>query len=253
MEPITLGLLLAGLAASSAAAVYTNSQNIKYASDANDTQIALANTAHQREVRDLQAAGLNPILSASGSGASVPQLKVPDLSNPLGDAAATAKDLASAANGSLNAEIRGAQASASSAESEARVLKREEYLDQQRAMLEDIDNSARLQALLGEPDKDKDVQVVSGRRGMRANFGGEGSTKAYNDLVSKYRRDLWNGAYNANPIRTVWNDIDRGLSSAQAIENLVVGWRKGMMPQEHFRHSASFLKNGVRHYYERTR
>ena len=49
---------------------------------------ALSGSAHQREVRDLRRAGLNPILSAGGSGAQLPQ--VPDFGRRGGEAASSA-------------------------------------------------------------------------------------------------------------------------------------------------------------------
>jgi len=42
----------------------------------------MANTAHQREVKDLVAAGINPVLTAGGSGASSPEGVMYDVSMP---------------------------------------------------------------------------------------------------------------------------------------------------------------------------
>lgn len=79
MDPIT-GLIIGGLglagsifgsSSSSKAQDSANQSNAQQAKAQMDFQERMSSSAHQREVKDLEAAGLNPILSAN-SGASTP-------------------------------------------------------------------------------------------------------------------------------------------------------------------------------------
>lgn len=64
----------------------TNNENAYQAQINRDFQRELAGNAHQREVADLQAAGLNPILSATRGGSAVPSGNVAIMQNPMASA-----------------------------------------------------------------------------------------------------------------------------------------------------------------------
>jgi hypothetical protein len=105
IDDIAVGAI-AGGALSFLGGERANSANAAMANRQMDFQERMSSSAHQREVKDLVAAGLNPMLSAGGSGSS----------SPSGASAPQSDTTTPAVNSALNARASGLSARANEAQ-----------------------------------------------------------------------------------------------------------------------------------------
>lgn len=243
----------------------SNWQTHKYAKDANDLSIELANSSHQREVADLEAAGLNPILSASGNGASVPQLKAADAKSLIDSS--SAESIRRAISGEAAADLKSAKADAASAQAyadrskelaaaEVSAKQAENRIAHNQAEVSDttkeadrIDALARLEALQGHRPPEVDDRV--GRYYGNKKVGMD----TYEDLVQQYRNEIASGRYKSSLTNAAVKDVIDGASSAAQVYGAVRGGKLESFNKNYKRVETEGVNgNGVKwrqSYYER--
>jgi len=140
---------LIGSIVQSNSAKKTNEDQIELAKDQFAATKAETDSAHQREVKDLRAAGLNPILSAKYGGSASAQAQVPNLKTPWENAG---RDFSSASQVALNTLMTKAQIRREMTQSDVNSAQ-EAKLKSEKAILDSNKTIAANQAEINTKEK----------------------------------------------------------------------------------------------------